>query len=58
MVAVVTTIVVVYIYSHDVKEAFTIGISANIIKMILYYIHERVWNKIEFGRAKPPEYQI
>jgi len=57
-IALVTTIVVVYIYSGDVKESLVVGVSANFLKMFFYYIHERVWNKVGFGRIKPPEYQI
>jgi uncharacterized membrane protein len=26
--------------------------------MVLYYLHERLWNKVHFGRHKPIDYQI
>ncbi len=58
LIALFVTIVVVYIYSGDIKGSLAIGFSANIIKMALYYVHERVWNRISFGRIKRPEYQI
>ena len=58
IIALITTIIVVYLYSGDAKESLVIGFSANALKMLFYYIHERVWNKIDFGRVKPPEYQI
>ncbi len=58
IIALTATIVVVYIYSGDAKGSLVIGFSANLIKMFLYYIHERIWNKVQFGRIKPPEYQI
>ncbi|OGX04044.1 MAG: hypothetical protein A3G87_09450 [Omnitrophica bacterium RIFCSPLOWO2_12_FULL_50_11] len=29
-----------------------------IVKIIGYYFHERLWNRIPYGRVKPPEYQI
>jgi len=58
LIALFTTIVVVYAYSGNVKQSFTIGLVANAIKMFLYYIHERIWNRIKFGRIKPPEYNI
>jgi len=58
IVALVTTIIVVYIYSGDVKESLVVGVSANFLKMFLYYVHERIWNKVQFGRSKRPEYQI
>jgi len=25
---------------------------------VLFYFHERAWNKISFGKVKAPEYQI
>jgi len=58
IIAFLTTIVIVYIYSRDVKESLVVGITANLLKMIFYYAHERVWNRLEFGRIKAPEYQI
>lgn len=58
IIALVTTIVVVYIYSGDVHESLVVGVSANFIKMFFYYIHERVWNRVHFGRIKIPEYEI
>jgi len=58
IIALLITIAAVYIYSKDIKESLVVGISANAIKIILYYIHERIWNKSEYGRQKEPEYQI
>lgn len=58
IIALVTTITVVYIYSGDIHESLVVGIGANFIKMFLYYIHERVWNRVHFGRLKPPDYNI
>ncbi len=58
IIALVTTIVVVYIYSGDAKESLVVGLAANFLKMILYYGHERFWNNISYGRIKNPEYNI
>ncbi len=40
--------------------AASIGTIEVITKMILYYFHERAWNRIKFGTVKPTEndYQI
>ena len=40
--------------------AASIGSIEVVTKMILYYFHERAWNKISLGRVKPEEndYQI
>lgn len=53
-----TTIIAIYIYTKDVKESLVVGIAANTVKIFLYYIHERIWNKVKFGRIKEIEYQI
>ena len=29
-----------------------------VLKIGAYFIHERLWDRINFGRAKPPEYEI
>ena len=58
VIAFVTTMVVVYAYSRDAKESIVVSVVANFLKMFFYYVHERTWNRVNFGRVKPPEYQI
>jgi len=58
VIATLTTIGVIYLFDKDVKNSIVIGISANLIKMFLYYLHERLWNRITFGRIKSPDYSI
>lgn len=29
-----------------------------VLKIGAYFVHERIWDRIEFGRGKPPEYEI
>lgn len=29
-----------------------------VLKIGAYFVHERVWDRINFGRPKPPEYEI
>ena len=41
IIALTTTIVVVYLYSGDIHESLVVGIGANALKMVFYYIHER-----------------
>ena len=52
IIALVTTILVVYLYSKDITESLVIGVTANALKMVLYYVHERMWNRVSFGREK------
>lgn len=54
------TIIVSYFITGNLVMAASIGTIEVITKMILYYFHERVWNKLKFGIVKPTEndYQI
>ena len=38
--------------------AASIGLADTAIKIVVYYVHERMWLKIPFGRARTPEYEI
>lgn len=42
------------------KVSLSLGAGAldMVVKLGLYFVHERVWNHIPFGRPKPPEYEI
>jgi uncharacterized membrane protein len=55
----IDTIVVSYLVTSKVKLAITIGCVEVFTKIMLYYFHERTWNKMSFGRIKSSEdYQI
>ena len=47
------TVVISYFITGSFKMAASIGSIELFTKMILYYFHERVWNKISLGRHKP-----
>ena len=54
------TMIVSYFITGSLVMAASIGSIEVITKMILYYFHERIWNKLSFGRVEPPanDYQI
>ncbi|RAP38850.1 hypothetical protein DID80_01980 [Candidatus Marinamargulisbacteria bacterium SCGC AAA071-K20] len=54
----VDTIVIAYLITHELKWALSIGAIEVFTKLILYYFHERIWDRINIGRIKPPDYQI
>ena len=58
--ATIITTSVVYATTHQMKFAMEIGLLDTSIKLGVYFMHERTWNKIDFGRelAKPAEYEI
>ena len=54
------TMIVSYFVTASLVMAASIGSIEVVTKMILYYFHERAWNKLSFGKVKPVEndYQI
>ncbi len=53
------TIVVSFVITGQIKLAVSIGAVELFTKVFLYYMHERVWNKIPLGRyPRPKDYEI
>jgi len=51
----VDTIVVSLIVTGQLKLAVSIGAIELVTKICLYYAHERIWNRLSFGRVKPKD---
>jgi uncharacterized membrane protein len=47
----VDTMVVSYIVTGQVKWALSIGAVELFTKVFLFYVHERAWHRIPFGKA-------
>ncbi|QYM78036.1 DUF2061 domain-containing protein [Horticoccus luteus] len=47
------TIVISYLITGQAKWAFSIGFVELFTKVTLYFIHERVWDRLSFGRVNP-----
>jgi len=58
--AYIITTLTVYIFTRKLAYALGIGFTDTIIKLFVYYGHERLWMKIKFGRKKeiPEDYMI
>lgn len=52
------TVSVVLIITGKIRLAAEIGLLDTLIKLGVYYLHERIWNRVPYGRVKPPEYTI
>lgn len=48
--ATLATIALVYIFTGNISLSLGIGLVEVILKIILYYFHERIWNKIKWGK--------
>ena len=45
------TIVISYLITRQVRFALSIGFVELFTKCLLYFLHERAWNRIRFGRV-------
>ncbi len=52
VVATLTTLVTVYFYTGKLSESIKITTVAALISMVAYYIHERIWNNVEWGKKE------
>jgi uncharacterized membrane protein len=48
----------VYFITGSGKASVGAGLADSAVKIVLYFLHERLWNVIPYGRPKPPEYEI
>jgi len=51
----VDTIMISFLITGQPTWALKIGFVELFTKIALYYVHERIWNKLSFGRVKPKE---
>ncbi|WP_020676512.1 DUF2061 domain-containing protein [Geopsychrobacter electrodiphilus] len=57
--ATIITTCLVYWLTGKGEFAATVGLADTLIKFALYFAHERIWNRIDYGRPKTePEYSI
>jgi len=38
--------------------AAKIGLIDTTVKLLIYFLHERAWNKINYGRVRTPDYEV
>ena len=53
----IDTIIISYFITGQLDWAISIGFVEVFTKIVLYYFHERIWDRLKIGR-KHPEYQI
>ena len=52
------TATVFVLLTGDYKLAAGAGLLDSVLKIGLYFLHERIWQHIRFGKRPPPEYEI
>ncbi len=54
VVATLTTMTAVYIFTGEWFITIGVGIVEVVAKITFYYFHERIWHKISWGKEKHP----
>lgn len=49
----IDTFILSFLFTKSVKLASSIAFTEVVTKIGLFYLHERVWNRISWGRAAP-----
>ncbi len=50
VVGTIDTVLITWLITRTLTIAFSIGAIELISKMILYFVHERIWNTIKWGK--------
>lgn len=50
IIAVISTFLIGYFMTGSLSFATSLAIISNLINFVLYYIHERVWLQVKWGR--------
>jgi len=51
IICIIVSIFISFVLTARWDLAVAIGTSYNIITMVLYYFHERVWNRVNWGKV-------
>jgi uncharacterized membrane protein len=52
IVATLTTMLLVFAFTGSLMISGGVGVAELVVKILVYYLHERVWNMVDFGREK------
>ncbi len=53
-----TTALIFFLFTGKATLSLGAGALDVVLKIGAYFLHERIWARIDFGRTKPPEYEI
>ncbi len=56
--AAIITACVALVMTHQLEFAAKIGVIDTTVKLLVYFLHERAWNKLNYGRVPAPDYEV
>ena len=48
--ATIITVALIYLFTKNIALTLSVGAFDIIIKLIVYYLHERAWNRVNWGK--------
>lgn len=54
----IVTFLVAWLLTGELTLSLGIGLLDSTAKIGAFYVHERIWNRLHFGKLEPPDYQI
>jgi len=50
VIATATTMFLVYVFTGELDLSLGVGVFDVLLKLAFYFLHERAWNRVDFGR--------
>ena len=54
VIATLTTMIIVFLFTRRLILTLGVGLAEVTAKITFYYLHERIWSRISWGRSKHP----
>ena len=54
LLAAIATMTIVFVFTRRIVLSVGVGLVESIVKIFCYYLHERAWSFISFGKKKHP----
>jgi adenylylsulfate kinase len=52
IIIILTDIVIIFLITHRTGVTISIILLTNLVSAVIYFIHERAWNRIHWGKSK------
>ena len=50
LISITTDLIIVYFFTRKIGLSVGIAVAANLTSTVMYYLHERIWNRISWGK--------
>ena len=52
--ATITTMTIVFVFTRKIMLSIGVGLFEVVLKILFYYLHERMWTKVSWGKKRHP----